>query len=170
MSGDRPASEFYYNGKPVMAFTPAQNLVAVADAPPTIDATLEAAYHIAGIYFPFTDAIVADPYEAIAKGRELAFYIGRSGVVGGTTPDMVAYASHGVFVQAWIGVQDKLPRRARAVFHNDPLRLRHQVDFSNWKLGGDGPAGTFASVRAGAAKRIPLTHPDPGPPRRGMPL
>jgi hypothetical protein len=35
--GDGPASEFYYDGKTVMAYAPAENLVAVADAPPTID-------------------------------------------------------------------------------------------------------------------------------------
>jgi len=163
-SGDGPASEFYYNGKTVMAFTPAENLVALADAPPTIDATLEAAYRIAGIYFPFTDAIVADPYGDIAKDLELAFYIGQSHVVGGTATDMVAYASNGVFVQVWIGAADKLPRMARAVFRNDPLRLRHQVEYTNWKLGGDVPAGTFTSARAAAAKRIPFAHPDPGPP------
>jgi hypothetical protein len=161
-SGDGPASEFYYNGKTVMAFTPAENLVAIADAPPTIDATLEAAYHVAGIYFPFTDAVVADPYGDIADDLELAFYIGQSAVVGGIKTDMVAYASHGVFVQMWIGAQDKLPRRARAIFRNDPQGLRHQVDFSNWKLDGDVPAGTFASARAAGAKRMPFANPNAG--------
>ena len=107
--------------------------------------------------------MVADPYGDIAKNLELAFYIGQSRVVGGTKTDMVAYASHGVFVQIWIGAEDKLPRMARAVFRNDPLRLRHQVEFSNWKLGPDVPAGTFASVRAAKAKRIPFAHPDPAP-------
>jgi hypothetical protein len=163
-SADGPASEFYYDGKTMVAFTPAENLVAVAEAPPTIDAALEAAYHGAAIYFPFTDVIVSDPYGAIAKELELAFYIGQSRVVGGVTTDMVAYAAHGVFVQIWIGAEDKLPRMARAVFRKDPLRLRHQVEFSNWKLGGDVPAATFKSARAAAAKRIPFAHPDPAPP------
>jgi len=163
-AADGPASEFYYDGKTMLAFSPAANLVAVAEAPATIDAALEAAYHGAAIYFPFTDVIVSDPYAAIAKGLELAFYIGQSRVIGGTTTDMVAYASDGVFVQIWIGAEDKLPRMARAVFRKDPLRLRHQVEFSNWKLGGDVPAGVFKSARAAAAKRIPFAHPDPAPP------
>lgn len=159
--GDGPASEFYYNGKTMVAFMPAENLVAVAEAPPTIDAALEAAYHSAAIYFPFTDVIVTDPYKHIADGLELAFYIGQSRVVGGTTTDMVAYATHGVFVQMWIGADDKLPRMARAVFRNDPLRLRHQVEFSNWQLGRAVPASTFASASAARAKRIPFAHPNP---------
>ncbi len=33
-SGDGPASEFYYNGKTMMAYAPSGNLLAVADAPP----------------------------------------------------------------------------------------------------------------------------------------
>ena len=167
--GDGPASEFYYDGKTMVAFMPAENLVAVAAAPPTIDAALEAAYHLAATYFPFADVMVADPYGDIAKSLELAFYIGQSRVVGGTKTDMVAYAGDGVFVQIWIGAEDKLPRRARAVFRNDPLQLRHQVEFSNWKLGPEVPAGTFASARAAKAKPIPFAHPDPEPPSDAAP-
>src|SRR5262245_1681214 len=81
--GDGPISEFYYDGKTMMAFEPAANLVTVADAPPTLDAALKAAYDAAAIYFPFTDVIVADPYKGLADGLKHAFYIGQSRVVGG---------------------------------------------------------------------------------------
>ena len=40
--GDGPASEFYYDGKSVMAYAPNENLVAVADAPPTVEAVASA--------------------------------------------------------------------------------------------------------------------------------
>ena len=96
---DGPASEFYYDGKAMVAFAPAENLIAVAEAPPTIDAALKAAYDSAAIYFPFTDLIVADPYKDIADGLVLAFYIGQSKVVGGTTTDMVAYADNETFLR-----------------------------------------------------------------------
>src|SRR5208282_984338 len=76
--GDGPPSEFYYDGKVMMAFAPNENLVAVADAPPTIDAALQAAYDSAAIYFPFDDVIVADPYKDIADRLKVAFYIGQS--------------------------------------------------------------------------------------------
>jgi hypothetical protein len=109
MPGDGSASEFYYDGKMMVAFAPAENLVAVAEAPPTIDAALKTAYDSAAIYYPFTDEIVADPYKDIADGLVLAFYIGQSNVVGGTTTDMGAYANNAVFVQIWIGAEDKLP-------------------------------------------------------------
>jgi len=161
--GDGPASEFYYDGKTMMAFAPAENLVAVAEAPPTIDAALEAAYRSAAIYFPFTDVIVADPYKDIVDGLILAFYIGQSGVVGGTTTDMVAYANNDVFIQIWIGAEDKLPRRVRAVYRADPAHLRHQMELSDWKLDLAVPSDAFASAGAVSAKPIAFAHPNPKP-------
>jgi hypothetical protein len=166
---DGPASEFYYDGKTITAYTPSTNVVAVATAPPTLDAALEAAYKTAAIYFPFTDAIVADPYGDIAPQLEFAFYIGQSSVVGGVKTDMLAFAGEGVFVQMWIGVDDKLPRMARAVFRKDAQRLRHTVEYSDWKLGVAVPPGTFASAKAATAKRIPFQHPDPTPPPDAAP-
>jgi len=162
--GDGPASEFYYDGKTIMAFAPSENLVAVAEAPPTIDAALKYAFDSAAIYFPFSDVLVADPYKDIAEGLELAFYIGQSNEVGGTTTDMVAYATYGVFVQAWIGAEDQLPRRLRAVFRDDPAQLRHDMALSNWQLDPPVAADAFTSPRAETARRIPFAHPNPTPP------
>jgi hypothetical protein len=161
MPGDGPSSEFYYDGKTMMAFAPAENLVAVADAPPTIDATLEAAYHSAGIYFPFTDLIVADPYKDMAEGLKLAYYIGQSHVVGDTTTDMVAYVENGVFIQVWIGAEDKLPRLIHAIYLDDPEKLRHNLLISDWKLDFAVPEDAFRSPKAAAAKRIQFAHPHP---------
>ena len=173
--GDGPASEFYYDGKTMVAFAPAENLVAVASAPPTMDAALKAAYETAVIYFPFTDVIAVDPYKDIADGLTLAFYIGQSKVVGQTTTDMLAYVNDYVFVQIWIGAEDKLPRMLRAVFRDDPLRLRHQLELSNWQLDPVVAADAFASSKAGAAMSIPFARPDPKlppgfrPPARAKP-
>jgi hypothetical protein len=160
-TGDGPASEFYYDGKTMVAYTPAENLAAVAAAPPTIDATLDAAYHSAAIYFPFSDVIVADPYKDIVEeGLDLAFYIGQSRVVGGTTTDMVAYVTGRVFLQVWIGVEDKLPRMLTAVYLDDPLKLRHRLEMSNWQLDVDVSADDFVSSRASGAKQIRFAHPN----------
>src|SRR6266508_480431 len=161
MPGDGPASEFYYDGKKMMAYAPAENLVAVADAPPTIDAALEQAYHSAAIYFPFDDWIVADPYKEMSEGMKLAYYIGQSKVIGGTTTDMVAYIDHGVFIQAWIGADDKLPRLLHAIYLDDPERLRHTLLFSDWQLYASVPPYTFASAKAASANPMPFDHPHP---------
>ncbi|ANB76904.1 hypothetical protein AYM40_32670 [Paraburkholderia phytofirmans OLGA172] len=158
--GDGPPSEFYYDGKTMTAFAPLENLIAIADAPPTIDAALEAAYNQGAIYYPFTDVIVADPYKDIADGLKVAFYIGQSNVVGDTTTDMVAYVTGDVFVQIWIGAQDKLPRRIYAVYLNDPARLRHVLVLSDWQLDPAVPADAFAPASAAGAARIAFARPD----------
>jgi len=169
IAGDGPASEFYYDGKVMMAYAPAENLLAVADAPPTIDAALDAAYRLAGIYFPFTDLIVADPYQDMARGLKLAYYVGQSHVIGGTTTDIVAYIDNGVFLQVWIGAEDKLPRMMHATFLDDPERMRHHLELSNWQLDAPVALNAFAPSSAGSAKRMPFAHPHPEPAPKSKP-
>lgn len=166
--GDGPASEFYYDGKTMTAYAPAENLIAIAAAPPTLDATLKAAFDSAAIYFPFADLILADPYRNIAEGLTNAFYIGQSKVVGGTLTDMVAFVNDAVFVQIWIGVEDKLPRMLRAVYRDDPLRLRHQMELSHWKLDPAAPVDAFATAKAATALPMPFAHPAAKPPAAGL--
>jgi hypothetical protein len=161
---DGPATEFYYDGKAMMAFAPSENLLAVAGAPPTIDGALEAAFKTADIYYPFTDLIVADPYKAMSDGMIMAFYIGQSKVVGGTTTDMVAYADNDVFVQVWVGAEDKLPRMVRAVYRADRARLRNQLEISDWKLDLDVAGEAFAPANASSAIPIEFSRPVTGRP------
>ena len=161
LEGDGPASEFYYDGKIVMAYAPAENLVAIADAPPTIDKTLEAVFHSAGIYFPFTDVIVTDPYGDMAPGLKHAYYVGQSQIVGGTTTDIVAFAGNGIFAEMWVGAEDKLPRVIHAIYLDDPDRLRHNLIFSDWKLDPSVSDDFFTTTRASTAKHMPFAHPHP---------
>ncbi|MBS0592839.1 MAG: DUF2092 domain-containing protein [Proteobacteria bacterium] len=158
--GDGPASEFYWDGKEMIAFAPAENLVAVAPAPPALEAALKQAFDTAAIYFPFTDLLLPDPYGAISAGAKLAFVIGPSAVVGGVKTDMVVWASDDVFLQIWIGADDKLPRRIRAQFSADPKRLRHDLELSNWQVDGAIPAETFDTTKARAG--MPMAFAAPG--------
>jgi hypothetical protein len=162
--GDGPASEFYLDGRTMVAFAPAENLVAIAEAPPTLEAALRMAFEKAAIYFPFTDLLLPDPFAAIADGTKLAFYVGPSGLVGGVKTDMVAWANDDVFLQMWVGVEDKLPRRIRAVFRADPLRLRHDMELSNWQLDPVIAADAFGTAKAKDARRIDFAHPAVKPP------
>jgi hypothetical protein len=165
--GDGPASEIYYDGKTLTAYAPAENLVAVASAPSTIDAMLQHAFVEAAIYFPFADVVGSDPFKVLAEGASKAFYIGQSKVVGGTTADMVAIANDALFMQIWIGADDKLPRKMVAVYRGDPLRLRHQVELSDWKLDPVIAAEAFTALNAADARKIAFATPNtPRPAKR----
>lgn len=166
-SGAGMANEFYYDGKAMMAYVPEANLVAVADAPPTIEAALKLASDRAAIYYPFMDLLLPDPYAAFTNKVLHAFYIGPSGAVGGVPTEAVAWATNDVFIQMWVGTEDKLPRRIRAMFANDPLKLRHDMQLSNWQIDPTHAAETFASQKAQSAPRIPFAKPAAVPPPPG---
>ena len=158
--GDGPASEFYWDGKEMVAFAPAENLVAVASAPPTLEGALKQAFDTAAIYFPFTDLLLSDPYAAISPGAVTAFVVGPSAIVGGVKTDMIVWANNDVFLQIWIGTEDKLPRRIRAQFRADPKKLRHDLELSNWQLDGAVPADAFSTAKAKAGQ--PMAFATPG--------
>ena len=158
-SGAGAPNEFYYDGKTMMAFLPEANLVAIADAPPTLEAALGLARTRAEIYYPFTDLLLPDPYKAFTDKVLHAFYIGPSGAVGGVPTEAVAWATNDVFIQMWIGTDDKLPRRIRAMFASDPLKLRHDMQLSNWQLNPNHPPETFASAKAKAGQPIGFAKP-----------
>lgn len=159
-SGAGPRSEILVNGTELSAWAPAEGLLAQAKVPPTIDGALEAAHRLAHVYFPFSDVVVADPYGDLAPDLRLAFYIGRSGAVGGVETDMIAYATDEVFIQAWIGVEDRLPRRFRAIYLMDGGNLRHEMELSGWKVDPRLPAATFTLPPAARkARAIPFERP-----------
>jgi hypothetical protein len=156
---DGPGSEFYYDGKTMTAYAPVENLAAVAPAPATVDDALQAAQKNAAIFYPFMDVVAADPYKAFTNGAVEAFYIGQSTSVGAVTTNMVAWANNDVFLQMWIGADDKLPRRIRAQFRADKLRLRHELELSNWKIDPVFPPETFASAKAQSAGKMSFAAP-----------
>lgn len=157
--GDGVPDEFYYDGKVVMAYTPSQDLVAVADAPPTLDEMLSSAWDVAEIHFPFADVLVSHPCDVFEQGMKSAFYVGQSKVVGGTTTDMIAVTTDHAQGELWIGAQDRLPRMIRTSYPSEPGRANYQTEYSNWRLGAPVDASTFTSTKAAAAKRIAFQPP-----------
>jgi hypothetical protein len=162
--GDGPPSDFYYDGKSMMAYTPGANLVAVAEAPATIEAAMTVAYEKAAIYFPFVEVIVPDPYKSLSEGLTSAFVVGQSHVVGDTITDIVAIANDKVQAEVWIGVADGLPRMIRAIYPKDPVQSRYEIQFSDWHLNLAMKDADFTSAEALKAPHIDFGRPDADPP------
>jgi hypothetical protein len=166
--GDGVPDQFYYNGKTMTAYIPSANLVAVSNAPPTIDDMLDAAWDIAGIYFPFSDVMVSRPCAVLDKNITSAFYVGQSVVVGGTTTNMVAIAGDGLQAELWIGANDHLPRMIRVTYPNEPAHAHYQTDYSDWQLGAPADATAFKSDRASTAAHIGFQPPPLSPPPEAL--
>jgi hypothetical protein len=82
---------------------------------------------------------------------------------------MIAYGNKDVFVQVWIGTEDKLPRLVRAVYLADRAALRHQMELSNWQLDPAVPADAFTAANAAGANPIAFAHPLAQLPSAGRP-
>lgn len=158
--GDGTPDEFYFDGKVMMAYVPSEDLVAVAQAPASLDRMVDTAWAKAGIYFPWVDMIMTDPCKGI-EGHKLtsAFVIGQSKVVGGTVTDMIAIAGERIQAQLWIGAEDKLPRMMKVTYPLEPARALYQTEFSNWRLLETVPAAQFTSERATKGKPIEFRPP-----------
>jgi hypothetical protein len=76
---------------------------------------------------------------------------------------VIAYANDHAFVQAWIGADDRLPRRLRAVFRKDPLMLRHEMNLSDWRLDVPVLPGDFTPPEK-AKKALPIPFGSPHAP------
>src|SRR5262249_48113444 len=73
------------------------------------------------------------------------------------------FANDAVFAQIWIGADDKLPRKLRAVYLNDPSMLRHDLSLYDWKLNPKIAANSFATPKAAGATKIAFARPDQMP-------
>ena len=160
--GDGIADDFIYNGKQMMAYVPSLRMVAVTDAPPTIDQMLDTAWEKAAVYFPFSDVITADPCSVFSKNIQSMFYVGQSKVIGGTTTDMVALAGPDIQAELWIGAKDHLLRLIRVVYPNEPAHALYQTEYSNWRLNQPVAPDAFVSAAAAKATRMHFEPPGPG--------
>jgi hypothetical protein len=161
--GDGPASDFYYDGHQMIAYAPRENLVAVSDAPATVEAAIRAAYEKAAIFFPFAEVLAPDPAEKLIAGLTGAFVVGESAIVGDTITDIVAVTTDRVQAEIWIGAKDGLPRMIRATYPTDPEVQRYEIRFSDWHLNPKVAPADFTSPRALKAPRMPFQRPDMNP-------
>ena len=160
-TGDGVPDEFYYDGKTIMAYVPSEDLVAIADAPPTIDQMIDSAWEKAAIYFPFADVLLSKPCAVFEEeGINSAFYVGQSKIIGGTTTDMVAVAADNIQAELWIGAQDHLPRMVRVVYPHEPAHALYETEYSDWRLMDAVEPATFISDKA--AKGRPMRFAPPG--------
>ena len=109
--GDIVNQEFYYDGKNLTLYNPADKCYAMVQAPPTIDETLDFAREALNVYAPGGDLIGENAYGALTEDVISGFHVGMS-VVGGVKCDHLAFRGNQVDWQIWIETGDKpLPKK-----------------------------------------------------------
>jgi len=158
--GDGPSSEILFNGKQLFAYSPQKNLVAVSNAPNTIDAAAKFAYEKAGLFFPGDDLILSDPYTHLTQGLTDAFIVGKTKLVGGVETNVIVLAGRQLQGQIWIGVKDNLPYMASWIYTGDKRLPRTTLQYSNWKINAAVPASRFDAGRFSKAIVVDFAQPN----------
>lgn len=161
--GDGPKSEFAYDGRQISVYMPEENILAVGEAPGTVEEMLDKAYGEAGISFPYADFLIDDPLRSLTHGLRSAFVVGQSDLVGDTKTDIVAIANDDLQGQLWIGTEDKLPRLIWISPTQMDAKPRRAVEFTDWKLDQPIAENTFTTSDTGDATKIGMASPDAPP-------
>jgi hypothetical protein len=165
--GDLAPMDFYYDGRTLTLYAPAEKLYAETQAPSTIDAMLHGAFDYAEHDFPYIEVLLSDPYTAMTQDLTGALYVGES-TIDGVKTEHVALTSTGVDWEIWIDAQDNLPRVVFAKYvqiEKVPTVLTEMYD---WKLNPQIPAATFVFEKAPEAQKIEYKRsPKPAPAKAG---
>jgi hypothetical protein len=109
--GDLANQEFFYDGKTLTLYNPAENLYATTAAPPTLEETLDFAREKLDIVAPAADLVYKNAAEKLLKEASSGFVVGPS-VVAGVKCTHLAFRGAEVDWQIWIEDGDKpLPRK-----------------------------------------------------------
>jgi hypothetical protein len=109
--GDIADQEFFYDGKTLTLYNPAENLYATTAAPPTLEEMLDFAREKLDIVAPAADLVYKNAAEKLLKEASSGFMVGPS-VVAGVKSTHLAFRGAEVDWQIWIEDGDKpLPRK-----------------------------------------------------------
>lgn len=99
--GDLADQRFYYNGKSLTLFNPAQNVYATVPAPPTLDEAIDYAREELDIVAPAGDLIGTNAYAALTEDMYESRYLGLS-TVAGQRCHHLAFRGNEVDFQIWV--------------------------------------------------------------------
>jgi len=99
--GDLVDQRFYYDGKSLTLFNPAQNVFATVPAPPTLDAAIDYAREELDIVAPAGDLIGTKAYAALTEDMYESRYLGMS-TVAGIRCHHLAFRGNEVDFQIWV--------------------------------------------------------------------
>ena len=110
-SGDIISQSFYYDGKTLTLYNPAENYYARASAPSTIEGMLDFARDSLDVVAPAGDLLFADAYARLTQDVTSGFVVGKA-VVAGVRCDHLAFSGPVVDWQIWIQDGERpLPRK-----------------------------------------------------------
>jgi hypothetical protein len=145
---------FWYDGKTMSLYCRATNTYGTAPAPPTLDATIDAARKQFQIEAPGADLLFSHPYEILTEQVTGGQVIGRE-TIDGVAANHLAFVGEDVDWQVWI--QDgprPLPLRFVIVTKTMKEQPEFTVRLSHWEPQATLADGAFAFQPPPGSKRV----------------
>jgi hypothetical protein len=99
--GDPLNQTFYYDGKTLTLYSPADKVYATEPAPKTIEGVLDYTRESLGLIVPVADLVYGNTFELLTKDVNFAIVIGKT-VIEGVTCDHLLFSRPGVDFQVWV--------------------------------------------------------------------
>jgi hypothetical protein len=158
---ERGVRRYWYDGRTFAALDVDRNLYAKADAPPTIEQTVDALEERFGIVMPLADLLVDDPYDSYTRGADRVDYLGTQ-LVRGVPCHHVWFEGPDLEWQIWIAAEgDPLPRRVQITYADEAGEPRFLCHLDDWKTGDAAEAAEFTFSPPSGAVEIEIAPRQP---------
>jgi len=145
---------FYYDGKTLTLYNPANKVYATEPAPETIEALLDFARESLGLIIPVSDLVYRNAFTLLMQDVTFAVVVGKS-VIDGVTCDHLLFSRPGVDFQVWVADGDQpLPCKYVVTDTGTPERLSITTVISDVNAAPPVDAGQFSFVPPQGAKPI----------------
>jgi len=156
--GDLVSQDFYYNGKTLTLYDPAQKVYATEPVAPTLEGAIDYARNTLGLVVPAADLVYPNAYELLMKDVTSARVIGKS-MINGVRCDHLLFRRPGVDFQVWISDgKQPLPRKYVVTDTGTPELLSVTMTMKDWKTAPTVSDATFNFVPPKGAKPIAFMH------------
>jgi hypothetical protein len=152
--GDVDDLIFRYDGKHVALYNPRTHSWGAAEAPASIDATLDMLESKYGMSIPMADLVFPDPYDDLMQHVRSGQYVGL-GYVGDIRCHHLAFRQLGIDWQIWIQDSDQpVPLKFVITFKESPGQPQYTAFMSNWNLSAQTPDSAFVLTPPADAKEV----------------
>lgn len=125
---------FYYNGKTLTLYNPADKVYATEPAPGTIEEMLDFARESLGLTIPAADLVYRNAYPLLMHDVTLAMVVDKA-VITGVKCDHLLFSRPGVDFQVWVADSgEPLPYKYVVTDTGRPGRLSISTVMSDWNV------------------------------------
>lgn len=144
--GDLINQDFYYNGKTLTLFNPADKVYATVPAPASLEGALAFAHNSLGLIVPASDLVYTNSYKLLMQDVTLATVVGKA-FINGTSCNQLLFSRPGVDFQVWVADSGE-PLPLKFVVTDTGLKDLPSVTtvMSQWNTHPDVPDSRFTFV------------------------